>query len=74
MQMLLELMATRLVLRQDCVLFQELELPKFKNWTKCFKYGLISNVLYSYKISALNQLYDGFIHWLYLYPQSTYKY
>lgn len=74
MQMLLELMATCLVLRQECVLFQELRVPKFKNWAKYFKYGLISNVLYSCKISALNQLYDGFIHWLYLHPQSAYKY
>lgn len=74
MQMLLELMATCLVLRQECVLFQGLGLPKFKNWAKYFKYGLISNVLYSCKISALNQLYDGFIHWLYLHPQSAYKY
>lgn len=40
------------VLRQECVLFQELGLPEFKNWAKYFKHGLISNMLYSYMIPA----------------------
>lgn len=50
MQMHLELMATCMFLRQEYVFFQELGLPEFKNWAKYFKYGLISNVCYSYMI------------------------
>lgn len=52
MQMLLELMATCMCLRQECVLFQELGLTEFKNWAKHLKYIFISNMLYSYKIPA----------------------
>jgi len=52
MQMLVELMATCMFLRQESVFFQGLGLPEFKNSAKYFKYVLISNMLNSYKFPA----------------------